>query len=155
MHAQMTPAEARRSGGSCGGATPYARQHTRFVVNLPVRCSRMSARATGLWHGRTTNVSGGGLAVKLPKRLPPGTALAVEIRTGIGPMRVEAEVVWTGRVASEPGLVQHGLRFANASELLDFPVGVLLGQWLQRRAREEPRRRAQLSRAGKPGGGKA
>jgi hypothetical protein len=92
----------------------------------------------GFLRGRTTNVSRGGLAIELPKRLPPATRVVVEIRTGIGPMRTEADVLWTRRVASRD-LVRHGLCFANRSELLDLPISVLLGQWLQRRARSESR----------------
>ncbi len=152
MHPRMAQAAARRFGGASRVTRPHARRHVRFVVSLPIRCARISARATDSWRGRTTNVSRGGLAVELSKRLPPATAVAVEIRTGIGPMRMEAAVVWTRHVAGRNGLVRHGLCFADRSELLDFPVGVLLGQWLQRRARQEPRLRAPAPRLA---GGKA
>lgn len=77
--------------------------------------------------------------MELPKRMPPSTRVAVEIRTGIGPMRMEAKVLWTRRVAGRAGLVRHGLCLANRSELLDLPVGVLLGQWLKQRAERESR----------------
>jgi PilZ domain len=157
MHPRMAQAAARRCGEASRVTRPHARRHVRFVVSLPIRCARVSARATASWRGRTTNVSRGGLAVELSKRLPPATAVAVEIRTGIGPMRMEAAVVWTRHVAGRNGLVRHGLCFADRSELLDFPVGVLLGQWLQRRARQEPRLRVQrrVSRVGRRSGGKA
>jgi hypothetical protein len=72
--------------------------------------------------------------VELPTRLPPGTRVAIQLRTGIGPMRMEADVVWTRRVTGRPDVVRHGLCLADRSELLDLPVGVLLGQWLKRRA---------------------
>jgi hypothetical protein len=156
MHPRMAKAAARRFGGASRVTRSHARRHVRFVVSLPIRCARISARATNSWRGRTTNVSRGGLAVELSKRLPPATAIAVEIRTGIGPMRMEAAVVWTRHVAGRNGLVRHGLCFAHRSELLDVPVGVLLGQWLQCRARQEPRLRLQrsVSRVGRRSGGK-
>lgn len=95
--------------------------------------------------------------MELPTRLRPGTRVSVEIRTGIGPMRVEADVVWTRRAAERPGRVRHGLCLADRSELLDLPVGVLLGQWLHRRALREPRGSAswRTRRAGRRSGGDA
>ena len=94
--------------------------------------------------------------MELPKRMPPSTPVAVEIRTGIGPMRMEAKVLWTRRVAGLAGLVRHGLCLANRSELLDLPLSVLLGQWLQSRARRDPGRSGRLRapRAGNRRGGK-
>jgi hypothetical protein len=120
-------------------ARPHPRQHTRFAVNVAVRCARVAGRKVGVWRGRTANISRGGLAIELSNRLPPATKVVIEIRTGIGPMRTEADVVWTKRLANRPETVRHGLCFANRSELLDLPIGVLLGQWLQRRARSESR----------------
>jgi hypothetical protein len=52
-------------------------------------------------------------------------------------MRMEADVLWTRRVAGGTGLIRHGLCLADRSEVLDLPIGVLLGQWLQGRARRE------------------
>jgi hypothetical protein len=83
------------------------------------------------------DISGGGFAVEMPTRLVPGTRVAIRLRTGIGPMRMEADVVWTRRVPGRTDVVRHGLCLADRSELLDLPVGVLLGQWLQRRAQRE------------------
>jgi hypothetical protein len=120
------------------------RRHARFAVYLPVQCIRISSRGTRSWRGRTANVSRGGLALELSERIPPATKVAVEIRTGIGAMRMEADVVWTRRTAGGTGVVRHGLCLANRSDLLDLPVGALLGQWLQHRAagkKRIPRRR--------------
>ena len=124
-------------------ATRDDRRHTRFAVNLPVRCRPLAGRATDAWRGRATDVGGGGLAVDLPTRLAPGTRVAVEIRTGIGPLRMEADVLWTRRVGGRDGITRHGLCLADRSEVLDLPVHVLLGQWLHGLARREaPRGRA-------------
>jgi hypothetical protein len=131
------------------------RKHARFVVNLPVQCTRLATRATHSWRGRTADISGGGFSVELPTRLPPGTRVAIQLRTGIGPMRMEADVVWTRRVTGRPDVVRHGLCLADRSELLDLPVGVLLGQWLKRRAQREvaspPRKKTAGRKAGRAG----
>lgn len=134
-------AKAKRRGRAelSGRSRVRTRRHARFDVNLPVRCTRTSAKATESWRGRTANVSRGGLAVELPRRLAPATTVAVEVRTGIGPLRVEAEVVWTRRMTGRSGIVRHGLSFAHRSDLLDLPVGALLGEWLRGRAHVKTR----------------
>ena len=120
-----------------GAATFVDRHHSRFGVSLPVRCTRLTGRVPGAWRGRTANVSGGGLAVDLPTRLPPGTRVAIEIRTGIGPLRMEADIQWTRRVAGKDGVTRHGLCLADRSEVMDLPIHALLGEWLQGLARRE------------------
>jgi hypothetical protein len=128
------------------------RKHARFIVNLPVQCTRLSTRAMRSLQGRTVDISGGGFSVEMPTRLPPGTRVAIRLRTGIGPMRMEADVVWTRRVAGRPDMVRHGLCLADRSELLDLPVGVLLGQWLKRRAQREAASPPRKKAAGQVGG---
>jgi hypothetical protein len=130
-------------------ATSVPRRHARFPVNLPVRCSRVASRIADTWGGRTADVGGGGFAIELPKRLPPGTRVDIEVRTGIGPMRMKAEIVWTRRVAGSAGLVLHGVCLAEHSDLLDLPIGVLLGQWLTSRARREAARPTRAAAHGK------
>lgn len=138
-------AGAAKGGGSRRTATREDRRHSRFAVNLPVRCRALSGRAGGTWRGRTTNVGGGGLAVELSTRLPPGTRVAIEVRTAIGPLRMEADVLWTRRVPGGDGVTRHGLCLADRSEVLDLPVHVLLGQWLRGLARREGTRASQVS----------
>ena len=140
---------ASRSPVRSLSATSVPRRHARFLVNLPVRCSRVASRIADTWGGRTADVSGGGFAIELPKRLPPGTRVDIEVRTGIGPMRMKAEIVWTRRVGGSAGLVLHGLCLAERSDLLDLPIGVLLGQWLTSRARREAARPRAAARAKK------
>jgi hypothetical protein len=118
------------------------RHHSRFGVSLPVRCTRVTGRTPRAWRGRTANVSGGGLAVDLPTRLRPRTRVAIEIRTGIGPLRMEADVLWTRRVPGKEDITRHGLCLAGRSEVLDLPIHVLLGQWLQGVARREAKEMA-------------
>jgi hypothetical protein len=120
-----------------GDATSVDRHHSRFGVTLPVRCMRLTGRVPCAWLGRTANLSGGGLAVDLTARLPPRTRVAIEIRTGIGPLRMEADVLWTRRVPGKAGVTRHGLCLADRSEVMDLPIHALLGEWLQSLARRE------------------
>jgi hypothetical protein len=112
---------------------PSRRRQARFIVSLPVRLTSVAAAKakTKEWRGRTTNIGGGGCAVELATRLSPGTHVVIEVRTGIGPIRMETEVVWTRRLPGRAGILQHGLALADCTEVLDLPVGVLLGQWLR------------------------
>jgi hypothetical protein len=87
-------------------------------------------------------VGGGGLAVELPVRLRPRTLLSIEIRTAIGPMRVEAEVMWTRRLKGPSAMTRHGLCLAGRSEVLDLPIHALLGEWLRAVAKRRVPRRA-------------
>jgi hypothetical protein len=113
------------------------RLHSRFGVSLPARCTRLTGRAPRAWRGRTANVSGGGLAVDLPIRLPPHTRVAIEIRTGVGLLRMEADVQWTRRVAGKDNVTRHGLCLPDRSGIMDLPIYALLGEWLQGLARRE------------------
>jgi hypothetical protein len=131
---KSSPARQTRIGVA---ASPMDRLHSRFGVSLPVQCTRLTGRRPAAWRGRTANLSGGGLAVDLPTRLPPRTRVAIEIHTGIGPLRMEADVLWTRRVAGKEGVTRHGLCLAYRSEVIDLPVHALLGEWLQSLARRE------------------
>ena len=82
-------------------------------------------------------MSCGGLAVELPTRLPPRTRVAIEVRTAIGPLRMEADVLWTQRVPGGDRLTRHGLCLADHSEVMDLPIYALLGQWLMGLVRRE------------------
>lgn len=138
-------ANLRERSSPRASATRDNRRHGRFVVSLPVHCTRVAGRKPTPLRGRTADVSGGGLAVELPTRLPPGTRLAIEIRTGIGPLRMEMDVLWTRRVGGQEGVTRHGLCLAGRTELMDLPIHVLLGQWLQGLAKRKPIRPAPAS----------
>ena len=131
------------------------RHHSRFAVSLPVRCSKVTGRSPAEWRGRTANVGGGGLAVELPVRLRPRTHLAIEIRTAIGPMRMEAEVMWTQRLKGPSPMTRHGLCLAGRSEVLDLPIHALLGEWLRAVAKRGAPRRARRPVSPRPQGRQA
>jgi hypothetical protein len=99
------------------------------------------------------DVSGGGFAIDLPTRLRPRTAVIVEVRTGIGPLRMDAEILWTRAIPDRANIYRHGLCLAGQSEMLQLPLGVLLGQWLQRYASHAPPARSpQVRRRPSPRG---
>ena len=113
------------------------RRHSRFAMNLPVRVMRVTGGPAQAWRGHTANVSGGGLAIELATRFPPGSRVAIEVRTAIGPLRMEADVLWTQRVPGGDNLTRHGLCLAEHSEVMDLPLYALLGQWLVGVAKRE------------------
>jgi hypothetical protein len=115
------------------------RRHARFAVALPVKCTEWGSGTPRNWRGRTADVSGGGFAVELPTKLASGAALTVEVRTALGPMRLDAEVLWVRKAAGADQRYRHGLRLAEGSEVLDLPLHALLGEWLRKMAGRERR----------------
>ena len=138
------PHRARSQPPSSG----MPRDHSRFNVSLPVRCTPVGGKTSRVLRGRTANISGGGFAIELPARLSPGTPVAVEIQTGIGPLRVEADIVWARRMPGKEGAAIHGLCLAGRSEVMDLPIHALLGQWLLGLAKQEAKEKAAKSARG-------
>jgi len=116
------------------------RRYPRFPANLPAVCREVGG-AGRRWRGRTADVSGGGFAIDLPIRLSRNTRLALTVRTAIGPLALEATVLWGRKAAAVPGSFRHGLQLPEEREGLDLPLTVLLGEWLR-----------QMARRGKPAG---
>ena len=111
------------------------RRYPRFPADLPADC-REAGGAGRRWRGRTADVSGGGVALDLPLRLPRGTRLSLTVRTAIGPLDLEASVLWGRKAAGVPGSFRHGLQLPEEREGLDLPLTVLLGEWLRQMARQ-------------------
>jgi len=76
-------------------------------------------------------------AVDARSRIRPGSRVAIEVRTAIGPLRMEADVLWTQRIPGGDNLTRHGLCLAEHSEVIDLPLYALLGQWLVGVAKRE------------------
>jgi len=78
--------------------------------------------------GRTTNLSRGGLLLRLHRRLPAMTALRLTLHAPTGPLRGKGLVVWTETVdtlqAGAP--IPHGLRFTCLSWSSCMTLGLLL-----------------------------
>jgi len=63
---------------------------------------------------------------------------------------MEADVLWTRRVGGQEGVTRHGLCLAGRSELLDLPIHVLFGEWLQDLAKRKPARQRSAAAPARP-----
>ena len=88
------------------GAT-MRRQFARTPVSLPVIGRAPQFREMAL-HGMVRSVGPGGLMVEFPVVVVRDSILCLALQTGLGPLEVEARVVWT---ATTRGAIRHGLAF--------------------------------------------
>jgi hypothetical protein len=90
------------------------RATVRVRVDLPVTCLAKS-QSKSPFHGRTENVSRGGLYLRLPIRCATGTTLEVVLRTPVGPIKAEGTVVrvepFDAQILGAP--IGHGLQFTS------------------------------------------
>ena len=89
------------------------RTHERHPCNLPGSCGPASSwnRPDARWGGAITNISLGGIRVRLPRRFEPGTGLAIELPDADGgPWVVFAKVV---RVCPADGSWELGCEFVS------------------------------------------
>ncbi len=106
---------------------PQAR--VRLPVDFAVTCQpKRPARATV--QGRVGDMSRGGMLLRLPEILAPGTEVEITLQTTTGSVRVAGEIVWVDRLGS-------------ADSLYPPPVYEIFGEtvWLdlpERRTPEEP-----------------
>ncbi len=100
-----------------GAAT---RQHARFEVFLSARCRLEGPDGKPLeLDGKTRTVSEGGLLLLLPRALPKGALVTVELDTRSGPAARNGRVVWVGPQETTDlggGLFPHGIAFAQTLE---------------------------------------
>jgi c-di-GMP-binding flagellar brake protein YcgR len=92
------------------------RATVRVRVDLPLTCLA-KGQSKSPFHGRTENVSRGGLYLRLPIRCATGTALEVVLRTPAGPISAEGTVVRVepldAQILGAP--IGHGLQFTQIS----------------------------------------
>lgn len=97
------------------------------AVRVPVRhqvACRPAGEAGPLLQGRTRDLSRRGVAVVLPRPLPPWSDVELTLPTPQGPLTVAAKVMWVQPAAEAEGEgVAHGLAFAG----LDWGQGLALG----------------------------
>ncbi len=114
----------------CDVLLPLAlRRHTgiRLPLDLAVTCQPTNPPGPPL-HGRTGNVNRGGLLLRLPRLLPPGTSLEVTLHTAKAPLTVEGMVVWVEPPEIwKPGeSIGHGFQFTAPSWSTMLSLGLLL-----------------------------
>ncbi|MBI4573249.1 MAG: PilZ domain-containing protein, partial [candidate division NC10 bacterium] len=85
----------------------------RLALDLPVTCQMADPAAPPL-QGRTQNGSRGGLRLRLPQLLVPGTPLVVTLHAPGGPLMVEGAIAWVEPPEMwTPGeSIGHGFRLA-------------------------------------------
>ncbi|MFI5339754.1 MAG: PilZ domain-containing protein [Candidatus Methylomirabilales bacterium] len=84
----------------------------RLPVTLPVTFRPKGHSGPSL-HGRTGDISRGGLSLRLLQAFPPGMALEVTLQGRTGPLTAEGTIAWVAPPDTRrPGeLIPHGLRF--------------------------------------------
>jgi len=104
------------------------REFRRYPIQLPLLHRPIAPSPSSAGVGWTRDVSRGGLLLRLPQVLPPGTALELTLPTPTGPLPVAGTVVWVAPPeARTPDLpIRHGLRFT----ALDWATALSLGRVL-------------------------
>jgi hypothetical protein len=84
----------------------------RLPLEIPVTCRSKNLEGSQL-QGRTGNVNRGGLFLRLPRLLPPGTPLEVTLHTPEDPLTVDGGVVWVEppEIWSPGESIGHGFQF--------------------------------------------
>jgi hypothetical protein len=108
------------------------RPGARLSLDLPVTCQARDPAAVPL-HGRTGNVSRGGLLLRLSHVLVPGTSLRVTLDRPEGEVTAEGEIVWVEppetRVSEEP--IRHGMRFTALGWTRSLTLALLMTESAQ------------------------
>lgn len=88
------------------------RRHPRRPAEVAVRCFVPGeAETTRQVAGETSNVSLGGLLLKLPETLDPGTDLRLALGLPEGPITAKGMVMWQDPKPSGEGTFRHGIQF--------------------------------------------
>lgn len=99
----------------------------RLAFDVPVTC-RFKTPGGPLLRGQTGEISRGGLLLRLPDAVAPGTVLEITLHTGSGPLALEGAIVWAQpaemRIPGEP--IDHGLRFTSTTWSVSLALGFLL-----------------------------
>jgi len=103
------------------------RAGVRLPCEVAVACQPRGEARPPL-QGRTRDISRGGLLLRLPQVLPPGTVLEITLHTPTGPLTAEGAIVWVappeGRTPGEP--IRHGLQFTTLDWSTALSLGLLL-----------------------------
>jgi hypothetical protein len=101
----------------------------RWPLEISVTCQPQDQLGPPV-QGRTGDIGRGGLLLRLPEALPPGTRLEVTLHAPQEPLTVSGEVVWVEAAERRtPGeLIGHGLRFTSLGRSLSTALGSLLAE---------------------------
>jgi hypothetical protein len=83
----------------------------RHAVQLPIVYRVPGAHTAHLEAGWTRDVSEGGIGLELPERFHTDTMLELRVRTTLGSVRVEGQILWVGLPTASTGGTPHGLAF--------------------------------------------
>jgi hypothetical protein len=99
--------------------------HFRGVRGRELRADREQVALNRLEEIR---LEAGGVALRLPASVPPGTHVQVTIPTGFGVVTADAEVVWAEPPDARPrgAPCRHGLRFLRVESSSELPLRLLL-----------------------------
>jgi Tfp pilus assembly protein PilZ len=101
----------------------------RLPLELSITCQCKGEMGLPL-QGWTGDISRGGLLLRLPQVLPPGTVLELTLHTPNEPIAVEGTIVWVEpperRSTGEP--IGHGFRFIAFDGSLSMSLGLLLAE---------------------------
>ncbi|HSB77554.1 MAG TPA: PilZ domain-containing protein [Candidatus Methylomirabilis sp.] len=122
---RITPAQRERLGGLL--THQKSRDVERLYCTLAATC-RSKAADFGPLPCETRDVSSGGVALRLPTPVPPGTPLQVTILTPFGTITADAQVVWAEPSDALPrgAPCRHGLRFLHIEPSSELPLKLLL-----------------------------
>ena len=103
----------------------------RLPLEVSVTCQPLGQEHQSI-AGWTGDVGRGGLLLRLPTPLPPGTALDLTLHTDHGPLTAQGVVVWVAtaeeRVPGRP--IPHGFRFTTLGWSTMLSLGLLLADSL-------------------------
>jgi hypothetical protein len=99
----------------------------RLAMDLSVTCRPKNADGAPI-KGQTGEMSRGGMLLRLPRVIAPGTVLDLTVHSGNGPLALEGAVVWTQAPEEQkPGeLIDHGVRFTSSTWSVSLALGFLL-----------------------------
>ena len=99
----------------------------RLAMNLSVTCRPKNAGGSPL-KGETGEMSRGGMLLRLPRLIVPGTVLDITLHSSNGPLALEGTVVWseTSETQKPGGLIDHGVRFTSSTWSVSLALGFLL-----------------------------
>jgi hypothetical protein len=126
---QIPPDQLETFRGMLRTRGPVRHAGVRWPLDVSITC-RPKDRTRRPLAGRTGDIGRGGLLLRLPEELPPGSKLEVTLQTAEEPLTVSGEVVWVEAPEKRiPGeLIGHGFRFTSLGLSLSKALGLLLAE---------------------------